>query len=288
MANVEMVIDSVRLSLADDRKVVLLKEKEGARYLPIWIGPAEADAIAVKIQGIPLPRPLTHDFTLATLSASGASLKSAIIDKLEEETFYAKIVLEVNKEKKTIDCRPADALAMAVRAGIPIFADEEVLRKAGVVLEEESAERRADKGPFDLFSKHAKAILAASEVEAKCLKRGYVCTGHVLTALLSKKGIAAKVMKNAGADLGKAQRDLKAFMQDEQDSEGSGTGLTAAVKEAIQMSVAEARKLGSEQVLPEHLLLGLAQASGGVAADQLRSWGITPEIIYAELTRLDR
>jgi len=287
MANVEMVIDSIRVSLQNYQRVVILKEKEGARYLPIWIGPAEADAIAVKMQGIQLHRPLTHDFTLAIANASGATLKSAIIDSLDADTFYAKIILEVNKEEKTIDCRPSDALAMAVRVEIPVFVAEEVLTQVGVFLpKEEPAEAKAEKRPFDLFSEDTKEILAESQAEAKRLNRDYVCTGHVLTALLGKKGITAKVMKSAGTTLSQAQGELKAFMQNEQDSEGGGAGLTSAVKEAIQISVLEAEKLGSEQVLPEHLLLGLAQATDSVAADQLRNWGVTPDIIYAELARL--
>lgn len=79
MANIKMVIDSIRVSLMNNQRVVILKEKEGERYLPIWIGPAEADTIAVKIEGVPLSRPLTHDFTCAAINALGGSLQSAII-----------------------------------------------------------------------------------------------------------------------------------------------------------------------------------------------------------------
>jgi bifunctional DNase/RNase len=138
MANIEMIIDSIRVSLKknDQSRVVLLKEKEGARYLPIWIGPAEADAIAVKTQGIPLPAVFTHDFACAVIRALGGNIKSAVIDGLVDNTFYAKVVLQTEKEQKEIDCRPSDALAMAVRASVPIFVDEDVLGKAAVRLEE--------------------------------------------------------------------------------------------------------------------------------------------------------
>lgn len=138
MANIEMVIDSIRVSLKeknDPNRVVLLKEKEGARYLPVWIGPAEADAIAVKIQEIPLPAVFTHDFACAIIRALGGSLKSAVINELVDDAFHAKVVLQTEKEQREIDCRPSDALAMAVRAGVPIFVDEDVLEKAAVRLE---------------------------------------------------------------------------------------------------------------------------------------------------------
>jgi bifunctional DNase/RNase len=289
MANVEMVIDGIRVSLMNNQRVVILKEKEGARYLPIWIGPAEADAIAVKIEGVPLPRPLTHDFACAAISTLGGSIKSAIIDKLEGDTFYAKVVLQANKEQKEIDCRPSDALAMAVRGAVPIFVDEEVLRQASIVLPEaESIGQRADKGRLDIFSKATQDILAASEAEAKHMHHDYVSTGHLLITLAKKKNMASNIMKNAGANLGKIQKDLTTLLKKEHAVEGGGVGLTSAVKEAIQISIDEAKKLNSEEILPEHILLGLIRAGDGVAANQLRNLGITPETVYMELVRLHK
>jgi len=289
MANIEMTIDSIRVSLVNNQRIVLLKEKEGARYLTIWIGPAEADAIAVKIEGVPLPRPLTHDFACVAINTLGGSLKSAIIDRLEGDTFYAKVVLQANKEQKEIDCRPSDALAIAVRGSIPILVDEEVLKQACIVLPEaESMGERADKGHLDIFSKAAQDILAASEAEARHMHHDYVSTGHLLITLVKKKNTASNIMKNAGANLGRIQKDLTAFLKKEHAVEGGGVGLTSAVKEAIQISVDEAKKLSSEEVLPEHILLGLMRAGDGVAANQLRNLGITPETVYMELARLHK
>jgi bifunctional DNase/RNase len=289
MANIEMVIDSIRVSLTNDQRVVLLKEKEGVRYLPIWIGPAEADAIAVKTQGVPLPRPLTHDFTCTIISALGGSLKSAIIDRLEGDTFYARVVLQADREQKEIDCRPSDALAVAVRGAVPIFVDEEVLKQASIALQEEgSIGQRADKGYLDAFSKAARGILATSEAEARHMHHDYVSTGHLLIALANKKNTASNIMKNAGANLGRIQKDLKDLLKREHSVEGGGVGLTPPVKEAIRISIDEAKKLGSEEVLPEHILLGLVRTSDGVAASQLKNLEITPEIIYMELARLHK
>jgi bifunctional DNase/RNase len=287
MANIEMVIDSIRVSQMNYQRVVILKEKEGVRYLPIWIGPAEADAIAVKIQNIPLSRPLTHDFTCAVIDALGANLESAIINALENDTFYAKVVLRVKGVPLEIDCRPSDALAVAVRKGAPVFANEEMFKKASILLpDEESIGQTADRGHLDIFSKAARDILTTSEAEARHLHHDYVSTGHLLIALVKNKNTASNIMKNAGANLGRIEKDLKALLKKEHGVEGGGVGLTPAVKEAIRISVDEARKLDSEEVLPEHVLLGLVRASDGIAANQLKNSGITPEIVYTELIRL--
>lgn len=134
---VEMTIDSIRVSLMNYQRVVILKEKGTNRYLPIWIGPAEADAIAVKLQNIELSRPLTHDLLQSVISSLGASVDYIVVSGLKEDTFYARLALSIDGDKLDIDARPSDALALAVRVGAPIYAEESVLEKAGIVLEEE-------------------------------------------------------------------------------------------------------------------------------------------------------
>jgi len=126
----QMVIDSIRITLSG--RVVILKEKKGKRYLPIWVGPAEADAIAVKLQNVELSRPLTHDLLRSVLSAWGASVDRVVVSGLEADTFHAKLVLSVNGSKLDIDSRPSDALALAVRVESPIYAAESVLEAAGI------------------------------------------------------------------------------------------------------------------------------------------------------------
>ncbi len=135
---IEMSIDSIRISLMNYQRVVILKEKMAKRYLPIWIGPAEADAIAVKLQGVNVPRPLTHDLLGLVIDSLGANIDSIIVSDLNSDTFYAKIVLSVDGGQIEIDSRPSDALALAVRADAPIYADEAVLDKAGILLDEET------------------------------------------------------------------------------------------------------------------------------------------------------
>ncbi len=135
---IEMMIDSIRVSLMNYQRVVILKEKVAKRYLPIWIGPAEADAIAVKLQGVNVPRPLTHDLLCQVIDSLGASINSIIVSDLKSDTFYAKVILNVDGKQVEIDSRPSDALALAVRAEVPIYADEAVLDKAGIILDEET------------------------------------------------------------------------------------------------------------------------------------------------------
>ena len=134
----EMTIDSIRVSPMNYQRVVILKEKEGDRYLPIWIGPAEADAIAVKLQDLSVPRPLTHDLLRTVIDTLGGSVNHILVSDLHNDTFYAKIAIQVNGDAKEIDCRPSDAVALAVRAKVPIYVEESVLEKAGILLDKET------------------------------------------------------------------------------------------------------------------------------------------------------
>ncbi|MAF37583.1 MAG: hypothetical protein CL696_01655 [Chloroflexi bacterium] len=134
----EMTVDSIRVSPQNYQRVVILKEKESDRYLPIWIGPAEADAIAVKLQDLNVPRPLTHDLLGTIIDSLGGTVDHILVSDLQNDTFYAKITIQTNGESKEIDCRPSDAVALAVRAKVPIFANEEVMDKAGIHLDKET------------------------------------------------------------------------------------------------------------------------------------------------------
>lgn len=134
----EMTIESIRVSMLNHQRVVILKEKDAERFLPIWIGPAEADAIAVKLQEYQVPRPLTHDLLSNVIGALGATVNSIIVSDLQNDTFFAKIILAVDGKQVEIDSRPSDAIALAVRAKVPIFAEEAVLEKAGIIIDPET------------------------------------------------------------------------------------------------------------------------------------------------------
>ncbi len=135
---IEMTIDSIRVSVMNYQRVVILKEKMAERYLPIWIGPAEADAIAAKLQGVSVPRPLTHDLLRSVIDGLGASVNSVTVTDLKNDTFYAKIILDVDGGQMEVDSRPSDALALAVRVEAPIYVEETVLDKAGILLDKET------------------------------------------------------------------------------------------------------------------------------------------------------
>ena len=141
---IEMSVDSIRVSLMNYQRVVILKEKMAERYLPIWIGPAEADAIAVKLQGVTVPRPLTHDLLRSVIDDLGATINSIIVSDLKNDTFYAKINLDVDGGQMEVDSRPSDALALAVRVKAPIYVDESVMDKAGIQLDKETGKFSAE------------------------------------------------------------------------------------------------------------------------------------------------
>ncbi len=129
---VEVVVESVRVHMPSSRHVVILKETERERYLPIWIGPWEASAIAMRLQGLTPERPLTHDLFASTLEELGVTIGQVVITALAEETYHARLFLETDGRIVELDSRPSDALALAVRAGVRIYAAESVLDAAGL------------------------------------------------------------------------------------------------------------------------------------------------------------
>jgi hypothetical protein len=136
---VEMTIESIRVSLMNYQRVVVLKEKDSDRYLPIWIGPAEADAIAVQLQEVNVARPLTHDLLKSVIGTLNANVSSIVVNDLANDTFFARIVLDAEGRHLEIDSRPSDAIALAVRVNVPIYAEESVLERAGIYLDQEAA-----------------------------------------------------------------------------------------------------------------------------------------------------
>lgn len=129
---IEMVVESVRVHMLSSNHVVILKVSDAERYLPIWIGPWEANAIAMKLQGLAAERPLTHDLFARTLDELGVVVREVIITDLSDDTFHARLFLVSGERTIEIDSRPSDALALAVRSGAKIFAEPAVLERAGV------------------------------------------------------------------------------------------------------------------------------------------------------------
>ncbi len=127
---IEMELNKIVIDEKRHDQLIVLKEKKGEKLLPIIIGLSEASAIKLKISGFKPPRPLTHDLLHSTIANLEANLERVIIDKLQDNTFHAKLVLKQDGKIKVVDARPSDSIALAVRAKVPIFVEEEVLNKS--------------------------------------------------------------------------------------------------------------------------------------------------------------
>lgn len=141
---IEMEITGVRVELPTNQPIVLLRERGGERYLPIWIGAAEAAAIALSLQGVVTPRPMTHDLMQNILEDLQVSVQRIVVTELRDSTFFASIQLQRNGDSYEISSRPSDAIALAVRMEVPVFAEEGVLEEASILIpgeEEEEVEK---------------------------------------------------------------------------------------------------------------------------------------------------
>jgi len=137
---VEVVIDSIRVSLMSQQRIVILRERNAERYLPIWIGIYEAESITIALQEVEVARPLTHDLVKNIFAELNARIIQVEVVALRDDTFYGNIVAEVDGRTLNIDSRPSDALAIAVRAHIPILVDQAVMDAAGITPEEDLQE----------------------------------------------------------------------------------------------------------------------------------------------------
>src|SRR5437867_3508970 len=158
---IEVAVDDVWVRIAPDHptrladeglRIVLLRERDGERVLPIWIGPPEGDALTLQLHGEPMPRPLTADLTTRLLEAAGGRIERVVVTRLEEHTFYAVVAVAAGDDVREVDARPSDALNLALRAGAPIYVDGDVLDQAGLVDEsapallDQACERIEDEG----------------------------------------------------------------------------------------------------------------------------------------------
>jgi len=145
---VEVKVESIQVSLMSEHRVILLKEVGAERLLPIFIGPYEAEAIAIRLRDIELPRPLTHDLLNNVIAEMGGKVSHITVNALHNDTFYAYITVNLNGRQLEIDSRPSDAIALAVRANAPIFVEEDVMAE-GIVPEEDISE--ADDAELSAF-----------------------------------------------------------------------------------------------------------------------------------------
>jgi bifunctional DNase/RNase len=135
-----MDLVGVRIELPSNQPIVLLRERDGTRYLPIWIGAIEATAIAYALEGVDHQRPLTHDLFRDSILALGNEVERVVVTELRDNIFFADLVFKRDDEEVHVSARPSDAIALAARTEAPLFADAQVLEDAGIEIEEEPEE----------------------------------------------------------------------------------------------------------------------------------------------------
>jgi hypothetical protein len=123
------------------QRLIILKDADQERFLPIWIGPFEAEAITIKLQNIEVKRPLTHDLLNTFITKFGAVVSHVLVNELRDDTYYARIVVDFDGQYMEIDSRPSDAIALAVRVNVPIFVADEVMDKASITPEEDQSDK---------------------------------------------------------------------------------------------------------------------------------------------------
>jgi bifunctional DNase/RNase len=134
---VEVMIDSVRVSLTSQQRIVLLRRMDEEKFLPIWIGPFEAEAITIALQEIEMARPQTHDLLLETIAQLNARLVRVEVVNLKEDVFYGNLVIEKGDQIIQIDSRPSDSIALAAKAHVPIFVSSDIFDAAGIVADQD-------------------------------------------------------------------------------------------------------------------------------------------------------
>ncbi|MCB0037340.1 MAG: bifunctional nuclease family protein [Anaerolineales bacterium] len=137
---IEVVIDSIRISLISQHRIVMLRDVDGDRQLPIWIGPCEAESITLELQDTEVARPLTHDLLKNVIDAMGGKVSHILINELKDQVFYARLYIDVDGKLMDIDCRPSDAIALAVRSKVPVFIEEDVMNEIGITPEPDISE----------------------------------------------------------------------------------------------------------------------------------------------------
>ena len=137
---IEVEIDSVRVSLTNQQRIVILKQVNQERYLPIWIGLYEAEAITIALQEIEVARPQTHDLLKTLIQTLNAKLVQVEVVSLSDDVFYGNLILMINGQQRLVDCRPSDAIALAARMHVPIMVSADVMRQAGIIPEEDISE----------------------------------------------------------------------------------------------------------------------------------------------------
>ena len=295
MTYVEMVVDSIRMDIHGTSQKVVLKEPDSDRTLPIIIGRAEAEAIVFKLQESATPRPMGHDLMLSLVTAFGASIQEVRVTKLEQETFFAAVVITRDGQTKEIDARPSDAIALALRAQVPIYVHTAVREKAKALacwmdpdppawplrtdfeVPETWVEPLVWPPLPDWVAPETRPRLAAwagrltvttvllvqnARLWALTYGTGAVALSHVLMAALSMQGNAARIGRELVSDSDKGWREAIARMLVKSDQPGrDDTVWTRETVQLVERAVGAAERLGSKHLGTEHILLALVEVA---------------------------
>ena len=296
----EMTVEGVKVSHKNQQRVVVLKGREVNKYLPIWIGPSEGDSIAMKLQGKETVRPLTHDLMDSMIGDLGGTVKRVIVSELKAETFFGKIVLQRNGTTIERDSRPSDAIALAVRTGAPIYAEDAVLDRAGVEFDPDTGEAISTNSQWELgslneikelgyaFSEEAKRLFEEAGERALRLGHEEITPEHILSALLEEvEGAGARVLAELSLDLDGARARLEEHTErGNREPEKDLLDFSEASQRVLNLARTEAYMIFQGQVGSEHLLLGLILADEGLAAQILKESGIKIEAARAAVRKM--
>ena len=280
----EMTVEGVRVSHKNQQRVVVLKGKEVNVYLPIWIGPAEGDSIAMKLQGKETARPMTHDLMDSMIADLGGKVMRVVVSDIREETFFGKIVLQRNGTTIERDSRPSDAIALAVRTGASIYAEDVVLDRVGVEFDPETGHptstsavwpTRSIKEMGPEFSEEAKRLLAEAGAHAARIGHAEIEPEDILFAVLDDaEGAGARVLVDLGLDIEAARAKLEQQAARGDSSPDTEPDLSEDSQRVAHAARTEAYIFFHGQVGAEHILLGLVVAEEGLASRILKGGGI--------------
>ena len=286
----EMTVDHLKVNKLSNQRMVILKGKEVSKSLSILIGEAEGNAIALKLQGQDLPRPMTHDLMDSMIRDLGATVTRVVVSEMSGETFLANVELQTNDTTLELDSRPSDAIALAVRCGAPVFVAKDVLEQVGTDIDSETAEPTPPRAQWPpdfpdvtddrLFTERARSVFKRAGLEASQLGHDEIQPEDILLALVAETdGIGAKVLTSLGADL----RAIRSRLQDQaergESSSDSQPELGERSKRVIRLALMGGSMLFNSRVSTGHLLMGFVLADDGLASAVLKESGIEIEAV---------
>ena len=287
---IEMTVHRVIVNRNAQQRIVVLKGTDVNQYLPIWVGSTEGDSIASKVQGKDMPRPMTHDLMDSMISDLGARVIRVVVNSLQEDVYLGKIVLQRNGTTMERDSRPSDALALAVRTGASIYAEEDVLDRAGISFDPKTGHpvstnlRWAAPSINEIeneFSDEAQSLLARAREQSNGIGRKEVTPEDILLAAIYEPGeVCARVFANLELDINSVRSKLE---------EHAGSRASSIIREPLQfneecqraltMARTEAYILLNGQVGAEHILIGLGLIGEGLASRILKDSGFDTEAV---------